>query len=102
MPLAVLSPADQQAARDGASSDLQFHLAEIGIDADVQLALFFNGITDLRVFAGLDETREKVRECLRVDLGLDAADGMPQRRQVALVISAWEAARVQTSAADLA
>ncbi len=102
MPLAVLAPADQQAARDGASSDLQFHLAEIGVDADVQLALFFNGITDLRVFAGLDETREKVRECLRVDLGLDAADGMPQRRQVALVISAWEAARVQTSAADLA
>ena len=72
------------------------------MEEEVQLALFFNGITDLRIFAGLDETREKVRECLRADLGLDATDGMPQRRQVALVISAWEAARVQTSAVDLA
>ena len=102
MPLAIVAQADQIAAKESAGSDLQYHLAELGIAEDVQIALFVNGITSLRVFAGLDETREKIRECLKVDLGLDAADGMVARRQVALVISAWEAARVQVNAEDLA
>ena len=102
MPLAVIAPADQAAGREAASSDLQYHLAELGISEEVQVALFCNGVTSLRVFAGLDETREKMRECLKSDLGLDAADGMMARRQIALVISAWEAARVQVNAEDLA
>ena len=102
MPLQVYTPAEQAAARDSAGSDLQYHLAEIGISDEVQVALYAIGITSLRVFAGLDESRAKVRECLLNDLGLDSADGMPQRLQVALLISAWEAARVQLSAGELA
>ena len=102
MPLAVIAPADQIAAKETAGSDLQYHLAELGVAEDVQLALYANGITSLRIFAGLDESREKIRECLKNDLGLDAAEGMAARRQVAMVISAWEAARVQVNAEDLA
>ena len=102
MPLQIFSPAEQAAAKERAGSDLQYHLAEVGISDEIQAALYANGVTSLRVFAGLDESREKVRECLRADLGLDSADGMPQRLQVALLISAWEAARVQLSASELA
>ena len=102
MPLAVIAPADQIAAKEAAGSDLQYHLAELGVADEVQLALYANGVTSLRIFAGLDESREKIRECLKNDLGLDAADGMAARRQVAMVISAWEAARAQVNAEDLA
>ena len=102
MPLAIVALADQIAAKESAGSDLQYHLAELGVAEDVQVALYVNGITSLRMFAGLDESREKIRECLKDDLGLDAADGMVARRQVAMVISAWEAARVQVNAEDLA
>ena len=102
MALAVLSAVQKAAAVEAASSDIKYHLSEIGVAAEVQEAVFHSGVTSLRLLSGLDESRDLVRECLKTELGLDSADGMATRKQVALLISAWEASKLQVAAEDSA
>jgi hypothetical protein len=100
MPLPVITAAERAEALTLASSDLRYHFAEIGVDEDVQAAVYRGGFTSLRLFAGLDETRAAVKACLANDFGLDAAADLATRRRVALVLAAWESSKDQVLADD--
>ena len=46
-------------------SDLRFQMEEAGISADVQKKIFAEGFTSVRVFAGIEESRENVHAALK-------------------------------------
>jgi hypothetical protein len=102
MPLAVLAAGEIDAALAAASSDIRFHFDELLIDQDIQVAIYHGGFTSLRLFTALDESATKVRACLKDDFGMDPATGLAMRRQVALVIAAWESGREQIVSEDRA
>ncbi|CAE8676146.1 unnamed protein product [Polarella glacialis] len=100
MPLQVLTAEEKSAALASASSDIRFHFDELQVNQDVQVAIYHGGFTSLRLFAALDEDATKLRECLRADFGLDPTTDLPTRRQVALVVAAWESGRAQVASED--
>ena len=71
MPLVVLSAEQREAAINAASSELRFHLADLGVDEELQAVLCHSGFTSLRLLAGLDETRAGVRDAIKDEFGLD-------------------------------
>ena len=85
MPPIVLSQAQSEAAFLSASSELKFHLAELGIDEVLQAILFQSGFTSLRLLAGIDESRTGVREAVRDEFGINYTASLDNRRKVALL-----------------
>ena len=61
------------------ASDLCFHLAEAGVQESVQSQICGLGYDSLRLLAGLEETRERVRDALIAELGLNPAQGTTRR-----------------------
>ena len=100
MPILVLTEAQAQAAMEAADSDLRYLLSEVGVAEEVQVALFHRGYVSLRLFSGMDETRAEVRTALNDEIGLDHTAGNVERRNTALVLSAWETARTQQKSND--
>ena len=100
MPLLVLSDAEKKAALEAADVDLKFHLSSAKVAEAVQCALFHKGFITLPIFAGIDESRAEVRSALEQEIGLKHDADSKSRQDVALVLSAWEAARTQLHAAD--
>lgn len=76
------------------SSDLQFQMEEAGVSAKVQQTIYAKGFTCMRSFAGIEESRAEVRAMLKAHFGLDASDPA-MLRDIALVLSVWEACRTQ-------
>ena len=91
----ALTPEEKSAALAVAHPDLAYLLDEHEVAADTQALLYHQGFTSLRRCVGLEETKEKVREVLRVSFSLGASAGLPQRRAVADLLAAWDSARVQ-------
>ena len=89
MPLTKLTDAQSQA-----------DLAEKHVPHDVQLALFHAGFINLRLFAGLDESRAEVRDALAKEIGLKHTDDVASRIAVASVLAAWESSRLQSTAEE--
>ena len=54
-----------------ADADLRFQMEEAGVSADVQKAIYAEGFTSVRVFAGLEESREGVRAALKSSFVLE-------------------------------
>jgi hypothetical protein len=102
MPLQVLTAQESAEALAAASSDIRFHFDELQVHQDIQVAIYHGGFTTLRLFSALDESAPKVRECLKEDFGMDPTTDLPMRRQVALVIAAWESGREQVVSEDRA
>jgi hypothetical protein len=100
MPLLVLTEAQAQAAMEAADSDLKYLLSEVGVADEVQVALYHRGYTSLRLFSVIDETRAEVRGALNDEIGLDHTAGNVERRNTALVLSAWETAKTQQKSND--
>ena len=73
-------------------SDLKWVLAENEVTDELQAVLLHNRFKSLKLFVGLGEDLGEVRESLRA-VGLNVADGLPQRQQVATVLSAWTSAK---------
>jgi hypothetical protein len=73
-------------------SDLKWVLAENEVTDELQAVLLHNRFKSLKLFVGLGEDRGEVRESLKA-VGLNVADGLAQRQQVATVLSAWTAAK---------
>ncbi|CAE8672430.1 unnamed protein product [Polarella glacialis] len=96
----VLTAEEKSAALASASSDIRFHFDELQVNQDVQVAIYHGGFTSLRLFAALDENATNLRECLRADFGLDPTTDLPTRRQVALVVAAWESGRAPVASED--
>ena len=78
-----------------ADADLRFQMVEAGISADVQKAIYAEGFTSVRVFAGLEESREGVRAALKSSFKLDGNESPAMRKEIALLLSVWEGARSQ-------
>lgn len=51
-------------------SELKFHMDEAGVPHDVQLLVYKCGYDSMRIFAGLDDTKEAVRSALKDELPL--------------------------------
>lgn len=67
MPLIELTSDLAAGAAKAASSDLKFHLSEVGV------ALFHEGVVTLRLFAGLGESRIEFRKALHGSRDLQPA-----------------------------
>ena len=52
------------------------------------------GVKNLMFFAGLDESRDKVRAALKPDMPLDYISSVAKCLEMVKSISAWEAARL--------
>ncbi|CAE7227317.1 unnamed protein product [Symbiodinium natans] len=76
-----------------ADADLRFQMEEAGVSADVQKAIYAEGFTSVRVFAGLEETREGVRAALKSSFKLDSNESPAMRKEIALLLAVWEGAR---------
>ncbi len=100
MPLQVLNPAEVAQAFLSASSDIKYHFAEVGVDQALQAVLFHNGFTSMRLFRGIDDSRAEVKECLKNEFGLDHATSLQTRKQVAVLLAAWESCREQITVED--
>ena len=78
-----------------ADADLRFQMEEAGVSADVQKAIYAEGFTSVRVFAGLEESREGVRAALKSSFKLDGNESPAMRKEIALLLAVWEGARSQ-------
>ena len=96
----VLTDDQSRAAMEAADSDLKYLLTEVGVAEEVQAALYHRGFTTLRLFSGIDESRAEVRAAINAEIGLDHAAGNAERRNTALLLSAWETARTQQRSND--
>ena len=94
---AVLTAA-QQADLAKLSSDLLFLLQDAGVKSSLQAKLGELNIISVALFSGLDEDRAAVRTALAQDLSLDVAASTENRLEMARLLTAWEAARLQLQA----
>ena len=77
-----------------ADSELSFIFADAELEVEWQYKIVLAGFKNLRRFAGLEDTREKVREALVSELGLKM-DEPGAKLTASVILSAWEAAREQ-------
>ena len=64
-----------------ADADLRFQMEEAGVSADVQKAIYAEGFTSVRVFAGLEESREGVRAALKSSFKRDGNESPAMRKE---------------------
>lgn len=76
-------------------SELKFHMDEAKVPGDVQLLAYKCGYDSMRIFAGLDDTKEAVRKALAAELPLDYTASPEKRRNMALLLSVWDTCRLQ-------
>ena len=95
--MAGLTPA-QAADLAKLSSDLLFILQEADVSLPNQARLGHLEVISVLLFAGLDETRVRVREALAADLPLDVEGNAANRLEMAKLLVAWEAAKLQAEA----
>ena len=91
------SPEERRKALEGASSDLKYILADVGVGDDLQTQFYIAGFNNLKVFSQLAEDAKDMREVLKKDFALDAAADLESRVKVATVIAAFEAVCEQVS-----
>ena len=84
-----------QTALAKASSDLKFLMDEAGVSEQTQAKVYTRGFINLRIFSGLDDTKEKVRAALCKELPLDYEADTAARVDMALLLSVWESCRTQ-------
>ena len=91
-----------KAALAKASSDLKFLMDEAGVSLQTQakvytrgLKVYTRGFINVRIFSGLDDTKEKVRAALCKELPLDYEADAAARVDMALLLSVWESCRTQ-------
>ena len=90
----VPTPAECVAARAAATSDLKFSLNSFKVPQDIADRLFFNGVVDTRIFAGIAKSADDLRSVMERDFGVDGTAGFSQRVTMAKILAAWEAAQV--------
>ena len=96
----ALSDAEVSAALGTADSDLLWLFGEHTVSDQVQARIIRTPITKVRLFIGLGETRPEVKEVLKRHYDLDAAESCHKLKEVAAVLSAWDAARAYVSRDD--
>ena len=76
-----------QTALAKASSDLKFLMDEAGVSEQTQAKVYTRGFINLRIFSGLDDTKEKVRAALCKELPLDYEADTAARVDMAVAVS---------------
>jgi hypothetical protein len=95
MPIKVLNAVETAAAEVLLESDMRFLMEDVGLRHDVSLVFAHFGFGRMRRFAGLEDTKDKVRAVLIADFGIDPAAGLQQRGDIADLLSCWDASRLQ-------
>jgi len=94
--MALLPNAMEEAAMTAAiktmSSDLVYLFEDLGIPAEIQAAFGAMGVTDISVFAKLQDTSARFRDLVKTDVKLDPSLSPAHRTMTAKVVLAWEAA----------
>lgn len=78
-------------------SELKFLMDEANVPREVQLLVYRKGFNTVRVFAGIEETKAEVRKLLKTMLPLDYTESAEACQHMALLLSAWDSARLQLS-----
>ena len=97
MPLATLTAEQTAEAMRSGESDLKWLLSDNEVSMELQALLFHHKFNKMKVFLGLGENRAEVRETLRADFGLNPAEGIAMRQQLAMALAAWDAAKEYVS-----
>ena len=91
---------EQQAHLARLSPDLRFHLDQANVESRWQARFGELGIISVPLFAGLDETREKIRAALAADLPLNFEENVAKRLEMARLLSAWEAVKLHLEVSE--
>ena len=91
---------EQQAHLARLSPDLRFHLDQANVESRWQARFGELGIISVPLFAGLDETREKIRAALAADLPLNFEESVAKRLEMARLLSAWEAVKLHLEVSE--
>ena len=91
---------EQQAHLARLSPDLRFHLDQATVESRWQARFGELGIISVPLFAGLDETREKIRAALAADLPLNFEENVAKRLGMARLLSAWEAVKLHLEVSE--
>ena len=83
----------RKAVDDGGTSDLKFIMADCEVSLRAQYELVSNGVTSERKLMNLEESKDKVREVLKTQFGMDGDASLPMRVQVSTILDAWESAK---------
>ena len=78
-----------------ADSELRFQMEEAGVSPATQKKFYDLGVTLLRIFGGLEESREELRAVFKDDFGLNPAGNIEIRKEVSKLLCVWESARMQ-------
>ena len=78
-----------------ADSELRFQMEEAGVSPATQKKFYDLGVTSLRIFGGLEESREELRAVFKDDFGLNPAGNIEIRKEVSKLLCVWESARMQ-------
>ena len=100
MPPLVLTPEEREAALRKGGSDLQYLLERNDVGKDIMAKWFHVGVVNLEKFANIAKDVADLTEVLKEHMGLDAAESLEARVEVAAITCAWSNARtrVQRSA----
>ncbi len=93
MPILALTPEQAEDAYKSMDGDLLYLLENIGVSKQIISVLGHLRVRRLATFACIESTDEGFRKMVRDDLGLDPADGMETRVNVAMLVESWNAAR---------
>ena len=78
-------------------SELKFLMDEASVPRDIQKLVYSKGFTSVRIFAGIEESKGEVRKMLASLLPLDYTACAENCKHMALLLSTWDAARLQLS-----
>ena len=81
----------------GATTDLKFLMAEMGVEEDVQAAIYHFGFNSVGLFATLAGDMVSFRQALVDEFGMTTAGDLQMRAKVARLVQCWEQAREQKS-----
>ena len=93
MPIGVLNEDQKEAASKKLASCLSQIFDEMEIPLEAQLMAAHLGYKNARRYAGLQETRDGVRDVLRNEFNLDGNHSTEERVLIADMLAVWEAAK---------
>ena len=80
-----------------AGSDLKFLLDREGVDIELQVKLFFVGVSSVKQVATFAEDKADLRKSLKVNFEMDPDTDIKSRIAIAKVLVAWDAARARAA-----
>jgi uncharacterized membrane protein YgcG len=80
-----------------AGSDLKFLLDREGVDIELQVKLFFVGVSSVKQFSAFAEDKADLRKSLKTNFEVDPDTDIRSRVAIAKVLVAWDAARARAA-----